>query len=88
MYFKTAHRIAIGTNHVRDRVAEFRSQYGFCRNIALVGIITCVTFTVEAAGGRHDLWVLVSLITAVGMIARFLKFYAAFTSEVLRTLIE
>lgn len=88
--FQIAHRSAITTDHVRDRVADFRNQYGFCRNVALVAGLSALLFSVVALGGRTDLWswAVVSTFAGIGMTARFLKFYSAFTAEVLRTLVK
>lgn len=88
--FQVAHRTALATDHLRDRVSDFRNQYGFCRNVALVAIVATILFAMSSLSGKPALWswAAIGMVVAFGMTVRFLKFYAAFSAEVLRALIK
>lgn len=90
-YFYAGYARARKDEDTRTRLDGFRNTYGFCRNIAFVGLVTTVIFgwnlfragDVDAATG---FWV--SLIVFGGMFVRYLKFYGSFQSEVFRSLIK
>ena len=86
--FQVAFPAARKIENVAGRMDEFRKLYGFSRNIALAGLIGSVAIIYR--GGtieRDDLywWSLVVFLVSVMMFGRFLKFYAAYGAEVLRT---
>lgn len=67
---------------------QFRNLYGFSRNISFVALIAAVLLAIKLcqAPNSHMAWLLAAAIAvAIGMFGRFLKFYAAFSYEVLRT---
>ena len=69
------------------RLGEFLKLYGFNRNVALVGLIAALLFLSRATlTGEVNffLWSGLSLVIAFGCLTRFLKFYAAYSAEVLR----
>ena len=70
------------------RMDEFRKLYGFSRNIALAGLVGTGAIVYRGADiGRDDLywWGIIVFFVSVMMFGRFLKFYAAYGAEVLRT---
>ena len=70
------------------RMDEFRRLYGFCRNVALAGLISTVPLVHRATVESDDTlywWAVLVFILSIGMFFRFLKFYADFAGEVLRT---
>ncbi|MGP0089726.1 MAG: hypothetical protein ACLPKB_07175 [Xanthobacteraceae bacterium] len=70
------------------RMDQFRNLYGFSRNISFVGLIAAVLLAIKLfqTPTTHTAWLLVAvLVVAVSMFGRFLKFYAAFSYEMLRT---
>ena len=86
--FQVAFPAARKIENAAGRMDEFRKLYGFSRNIALAGLIGSVAIIYR--GGtieRDDLywWSLVVFLMSVMMFGRFLKFYAAYGAEVLRT---
>jgi hypothetical protein len=67
---------------------QFRNLYGFSRNVAFVGLIAAGLLAVRfwQAPDVRTAWLLVgALVLGIGMFGRFLKFYAAYSGEVLRT---
>ncbi len=87
--FQVAYVAARESEDARMRVDDFRNQYGFCRNIAMVALIAAIAFGVRAiqtGDAFFTTWALISLFVAGGMTARFLKFYSTFATEVLRAL--
>ena len=72
----------------RKRMEDFRRLYGFSRNITLAGFVGAVAICYRAqAVDSAELWWLALLVLVVStmMFGRFLKFYAAYGAEVLRT---
>lgn len=87
MAFAHAQRI----DGVKERVEDFRNQYGFCRNIALVGFASSALFAwhFQASKQELSLWLAVlAFLVSAGMLLRFLKFYSAFSAEALRSLLK
>ncbi len=81
--FQPAYAVARQNEDVRNRMDDFRNQYGFARNISFVGLLLLVM-----AFWQHMTWPsLIILLTCVaaGMFLRFAKFYASFSAELLRT---
>ena len=86
--FQVAFPEARAISDSADRMDNFRNLYGFSRNSAFAGLISAGAFVYRAVvTGENDLywWVLVILLLSFGMYVRFLKFYAAYSGEVLRT---
>lgn len=69
------------------RLDQFRNLYGFSRNIAFVAIVACILLLVRyprlPAEPDRGLLLIGALVLAIGMFGRFLKFYAAYSREVL-----
>ncbi len=70
------------------RLDDFRRAYGFSRNITLAGFVGAGAIAYRGGAiDRPDLywWALIVFCVSVMMYGRFLKFYAAYGAEVLRT---
>jgi hypothetical protein len=82
--FQRAYHFARRFADVRERLDQFRNQYGFGRN---------ATLAVAIAGGAampwvieyNFLWLLLVMTTALLLLTRYLKFYRLFAVEVLHT---
>jgi len=86
--FQIAFAQIVASDKLRDRVEGFRNQYGFCRNISFVGLVSTIAITIFAfCNPEMWLWAGVVLLATLGMTIRFLKFYALFAAEVLRGLL-
>lgn len=75
----------------RPRIDSFLNQYGFCRNISFVALVTAIIVGLKAywAETPHEWLILaICLVVFFGMFIRFVKFYASFQAEVLRCLIK
>lgn len=86
--FQVAFPEARKMENAARRMDEFRKMYGFSRNIALAGLVGTGAVVYRGATiERGDLywWGFVVFIVSVMMFGRFLKFYAAYGAEVLRT---
>lgn len=69
------------------RMDNFINQYGLCRNVSFASLIAAVFLTILACrtGNGNDIALAVgAAILSVGLFARFIKFYAAYTREVFR----
>ncbi|MFC3051395.1 hypothetical protein [Kordiimonas pumila] len=87
--FQIAFRKSFSVDGVRQRIDEFRNQYGFCRNIAFVALIATGLLTWKAwCTGDALYWqlTLVSAVVFVGMFVRFVKFLGSFQAEIIRTI--
>src|SRR3989344_641816 len=82
--FHPAFSAARNSEDTRNRLDDFRNQYGFARNICFVGIVVLILGLWFKVLGTAAITLLVILI--VGMFLRYVKFYAAFCSDVLRAL--
>lgn len=85
--FQPAYAAARAFDDTRKRMDDFRNQYGFNRNMALSCLIATFLMFDLGFGGNKDAYAyaLFTLLLSLGMLGRFLKFYSAFTAEVLRT---
>lgn len=86
--FQVAFPEARAVSDSAERMDNFRNLYGFSRNSAFAGLISAGAFVYRAVVmDYNDLywWVLVILLLSFGMYVRFLKFYAAYSAEILRT---
>jgi hypothetical protein len=71
----------------RQRMDDFRNQYGLNRNMAFTALLSTALFLGKVfydGDDRTYLFAGFALLLAVGLFARFLKFYSAFAGEVLR----
>ncbi len=85
--------------HTYGRMASFLKLYGFCRNIAFVGLIAAVLLTSKAiwlvpqAAPQGEIldrlmWATVALIAGLVMLYRYLKFYRLYTVEIFTGYVE
>jgi len=87
LVFMPAYSTARKDSDVRQRIDDFRNQYGLNRNMAFTALLVAFVFTWQwynTEGLQYGTWSVLTYILAIGMLVRFLKFYAAFTAEVLR----
>ena len=85
--FQPAYEFAKSVPEIRARMDHFRNLYGLTRNLAFTGFLSAavLAYAAEASdGGKLSTWALVALAAGVGMLARYLKFYSAFASEITR----
>ncbi|MCE3001244.1 MAG: hypothetical protein LW860_00895 [Xanthomonadaceae bacterium] len=84
--FWPAHVYGRGTPAVAARLDSFMNLYGFCRNVALVGLVNAAilywSYLQSDGPAEHLLWARVSLLVSLGMTLRYLKFYRHFAIEV------
>ena len=86
--FQAAFPVARAVPDTAVRMDEFRKLYGFSRNIALSGLMSAAMLvyrSVETSENNLYWWALVVLVLSITMFSRFLKFYAAYGAEILRT---
>lgn len=85
--FHPAYVAARASDDARKRMDDFRNQYGFNRNMALSSLIASLLMFDLGRGGNHNAYAFAffGLLLSVGMFVRFLKFYSAFTAEIVRT---
>lgn len=86
--FQLAFPEARRTADTATRLDQLRTLYGLSRNLAFTGAVCTFVFLASFISTRVNYtgWsALAAAVIAVGMYARFLKFYAGFTAEVLRT---
>ena len=86
--FQPAYEFAKSMPDTRERMDNFRNLYGLTRNLAFVGLVSAAMLALGAGlveGGDLGTWAVVALAAGVGMLARYLKFYSAFASEVTRS---
>lgn len=82
--FQRAYHFARQFDDVRDRLEQFRNQYGFCRN-ATLAVLIAGAIGLPWAIGHEVAWLSAVLLTAVLLLARYLKFYRLFAAEALNT---
>ena len=74
------------TPAVMARLDNFLNLYGFSRNTALVGFIDaaifCASYLRNDSSAERLLWSGASLVIALGMLLRYLKFYRLYAQEV------
>jgi hypothetical protein len=91
--FWTAYTRAKRDTATYARMGQFLKLYGFCRNIAFVGIAAGVAITVDVLYRAqttgfvpelrtHLLWAGVALVAGVAMFYRYLKFHRLYSVEV------
>lgn len=86
--FQIAYPVSRSFADAVARMDQFRNLYGFSRNLAFVGMTAAVLLGFRAyqtPSPETTKLLIGALVLAVGMFGRFLKFYAAFGAEVLRT---
>ncbi len=86
--FQTAFPEAYKEESAARRMDEFRKLYGFSRNIALSGLVGTGAIVYRGQDSGPDSlywWGFIVFCMSVMMFGRFLKFYAAYGAEVLRT---
>jgi hypothetical protein len=86
--FQTAFHPARAVPDTAARLSAFINQYGLCRNIAFVGLIATglLVYSQTQAPSNETAWLIAGAAAlTIGMFGRFLKFYAAYSSDVLRT---
>lgn len=89
--FQVGFRKSFSIESARTRIDSFLNQYGFCRNISFVALVATVIVGWKSYCSEflHEELVLsICGIVFVGMFIRFVKFYASFQSEVVRTLLR
>lgn len=84
--FWPAHVYGRSTPTVAARLDNFLNLYGFCRNVALVGLIDAAvlywSYWQPKGPPEHLLWARISLVISLGMTLRYLKFYRHFALDV------
>jgi hypothetical protein len=86
--FQTAFSVSRYEPTSEARLNQFMNLYGLCRNVAFAFVLVAMLLIWKRACNptQMDDWLLTgSAIMAVGMFGRFLKFYSAYTREILRT---
>jgi hypothetical protein len=86
--FQYGFTIARGSDDTCRRMDRDRREYEFSRNLSMVALVCCVIllFWAPDPGQNRALICLpwVALIVGVAMLARFVKYYASFHSQVIR----
>ncbi|MCU7838879.1 MAG: hypothetical protein KZQ94_05820 [Candidatus Thiodiazotropha sp. (ex Troendleina suluensis)] len=86
--FQIGFRKSFDVEGARSRIDDFRNQYGFCRNISFVALITTLLLIWKAwsdSGIQADWWLAVTGgLVFIGMFVRFVKFLSSFQAEVVR----
>lgn len=88
LVFAPAYNKARQVPDIRERMDSFRNQYGLNRNMSFTALIVALLFGWKAWFLRvedAELWVAFSIFFFIGTFIRFLKFYAAFSAEILRS---
>jgi hypothetical protein len=70
------------------RLSAFLNQYGFSRNVAFASFVASILFTIQAfeePTRMHLLLLAAAAVLSLGMFGRFIKFYAAYSADVIRT---
>lgn len=83
--------IARRSKDVAARMDDFLKLYGFNRNLSLVALTGAVMFFGRAVARGEETFVALGIAAAViglGCFVRFLKFYAAYSAEVVRGYVE
>lgn len=94
--FLHCHAIMKSDAQVQTRLSTFLNIYGFCRNMALALIIVAVVLAVGIILGTASTgpdvapvsWLIASLLGAVGLFYRYLKFLRQFGFELLTSYAE
>lgn len=87
--FWPAFNICKAQSVVMSRLENFLNQYGFARNIALVGLLDAVmlgwSYAFNSGPPLHGNLAWLALAVSVGMTLRYLKFYRLYANEVFTT---
>ena len=86
--FQVAFPVARAIPDTAARLDEFRRMYGFARNVAFAGVMAAAAIAYRAKSAGEDtlyFWAGLIVLLSLWMFGRYLKFYAAFGAEVLRT---
>ena len=86
--FQAAFHVARSVPDTAARLNTFINLYGLGRNIAFVGLIAVglLSYRQFETPTTAGAWLIVAaVVLTLGMFGRFLKFYAAYSSDVLRT---
>lgn len=89
--FQVAYVNARAEEDLCRRIDDFRNQYGFCRNISFVALVATFLIVIDLISNQRAdrVWLLaVSIFVFVTIMARFFKFYGAFSLEVFRSLLR
>jgi hypothetical protein len=98
-FFWRAFAVAKKDPNAYARMETFLKLYGFCRNMAFVGLIGSCAMTLDAAlewrcmgpvpavGGQLQ-WALLSCVLGIGMLHRYLKFHRLYSVEVFVAYVE
>lgn len=85
--FHAAFAIARSSADAVSRMDRFLNLYGFCRNVAFASLVATPLLLINARETHRPqaAWLAIgALVLAIGMFARFMKFYAAYSKEALR----
>ncbi|HEX6784253.1 MAG TPA: hypothetical protein VF098_06325 [Sphingomicrobium sp.] len=88
MVFQAAFHPVRQSADTTARLSVFLNQYGFSRNVAFASFLAFVLFVVQEIDSPTRLSVLLlcsSAALSFGMFGRFIKFYAAYSADVLRS---
>ncbi|WP_145902190.1 hypothetical protein [Sphingobium sp. MI1205] len=86
--FQAAFHPVRGVSDTVGRLNSFMNQYGMSRNICFVSLVAvgALTYRQLQTPTNQTAFILAgSAVLAVGMFGRFLKFYSAYSSDVIRT---
>ena len=83
--FLLAFAKASGSDNTMSRLAEFLNQYSFCRNVALVSLVTACVFLwahLQSSGTQQQLlFACIALVVGVALALRYLKFLRHYSLE-------
>ena len=86
--YQAAFHVSRAVPDTATRLNTFINQYGLGRNVAFVGILAIglLTYRQIDRPTTTGAWLIVAAVAlSIGMFGRFFKFYAAYSSDVLRT---
>jgi hypothetical protein len=86
--FEVAFPAARASADTVARLEQFLSLYGFSRNICFASLIALISLAIRLHANPDKLtWCLLAgtIVLCLGMYGRFIKFYAAYSREVLRS---
>jgi hypothetical protein len=89
--FQAGFKKSFSIKDARPRIDGFLNQYGFCRNISFVALVSMIILSWRAYQIElpyEGLLIIASFIVFIGMFIRFVKFLASFQAEVIRTLLK
>lgn len=86
--FQTAFSISRYEDSSKQRLDTFMNLYGLCRNVSFSFLISFFIFAISSViyeDSFNSILAALSLSMTIGMFGRYLKFYSAYTREILRT---